>query len=115
MATLADLTCDSDGKVDRFINPAVRLGMGEEGRGGCAGAAGPGARWPSTGRAWPPWLCALAHARVLPPSAAPPAPGRRPHASAAAARAQGRREVSGGGLGDRVIKRDALHRASHTQ
>ncbi|GBF89380.1 arginine decarboxylase [Raphidocelis subcapitata] len=24
MATLADLTCDSDGKVDRFINPAVR-------------------------------------------------------------------------------------------
>ena len=26
MATLADLTCDSDGKVDRFINPAVRGG-----------------------------------------------------------------------------------------
>jgi len=25
MATLADLTCDSDGKVDKFINPAVRL------------------------------------------------------------------------------------------
>ena len=25
MATLADLTCDSDGKVDRFINPSVRL------------------------------------------------------------------------------------------
>jgi hypothetical protein len=24
MATLADLTCDSDGKVDKFINPAVR-------------------------------------------------------------------------------------------
>jgi arginine decarboxylase len=22
-ATLADLTCDSDGKVDRFINPKV--------------------------------------------------------------------------------------------
>ena len=27
-ATLADLTCDSDGKVDRFINPRVSGGHG---------------------------------------------------------------------------------------
>jgi arginine decarboxylase len=31
-ATLADLTCDSDGKVDRFINPKVgRAGYGRMG------------------------------------------------------------------------------------
>ena len=30
LATLADLTCDSDGKLDRFINPKVGEGLAIE-------------------------------------------------------------------------------------
>lgn len=36
-ATLADLTCDSDGKIDRFINPRVRAGRIPAGSKSCAG------------------------------------------------------------------------------
>lgn len=49
MATLADLTCDSDGKVDRFINPSVRWGKWERTR-GCTGGGGIGRTASSTRR-----------------------------------------------------------------
>lgn len=96
-ATLADLTCDSDGKIDRFINPRVSSSDG---------ALQPA--WRLLHRPWPGghlWWALLVDPAWRAPPHAPPSPpgracaaGRRPAARAAAAHAAQRREVLPGGL-----------------
>ena len=110
-ATLADLTCDSDGKIDRFINPKVGglwfmggrvaqkagvvaaqqgVGFAEWACGGAAAASGVGRRVALR--------LPLSHGACTPPL--PRSAGRRPAALAAAAPAAPGSEVLPGPLPD---------------